>query len=177
MFVTNHVLSGVLIGRAFERRPGTAFLVGLGSHLVLDAVPHWGCDRFAAGGPERFLVVAKRDGLCGLGAMVTAALAVDRRARVATVAAMAGAVLLDLDKPCEHFLGWHPFPDWVQRLHGFVQNESEQGMPNEIVAGSAMALGGALTTALARGRWWSGSGSGRKRGPDHGRGPTPAGSG
>jgi hypothetical protein len=172
MFVTNHVLSGVLIGRAFARRPGTAFLVGVGSHLVLDTVPHWGCDRFAPGGAERFLVIAKRDGLGGLGTMAAAALAVDRRARVATVAAMAGAVLLDLDKPCEHFFSWHPFPDWVQRVHGFVQNESPQGMLNEIVAGSALALAGTLTTALARGRWWSRPGWDRKRGSDPGNGPT-----
>ena len=57
MFVTNHALSGVLIGRALEGRPVTAFLVGIGSHLVLDTIPHWGCDKRAEGGPDRFLEV------------------------------------------------------------------------------------------------------------------------
>ena len=45
MFVTNHVLSGVVIGRLLEQRPVTAFAAGVGSHLVLDWVPHWGCGR------------------------------------------------------------------------------------------------------------------------------------
>ena len=44
MFVTNHVFSGVVVGRLLERRPVTAFVAGVGSHLVLDMVPHWGCD-------------------------------------------------------------------------------------------------------------------------------------
>ena len=30
MFVTNHVLSGVVIGRLLERRPVAAFVVGVG---------------------------------------------------------------------------------------------------------------------------------------------------
>ncbi len=44
MFVTNHVLSGVVIGRLLERHPVTAFVAGVGSHLALDMVPHWGCE-------------------------------------------------------------------------------------------------------------------------------------
>ena len=44
MFVTNHVLSGVVIGRLLERHPVSAFVVGVGSHLALDMVPHWGCE-------------------------------------------------------------------------------------------------------------------------------------
>ena len=34
MFVTNHVLSGVVIGRLLKRHPVSAFVVGVGSHLV-----------------------------------------------------------------------------------------------------------------------------------------------
>jgi hypothetical protein len=44
MFVTNHVLSGVLIGKVLADRPAAALAVGVASHLALDAVPHWGCD-------------------------------------------------------------------------------------------------------------------------------------
>jgi hypothetical protein len=39
MFVTNHVLSGIVIGRLLERHPVSAFLVGVGSHLALDMGP------------------------------------------------------------------------------------------------------------------------------------------
>ncbi len=123
MFVTNHVLSGVLIGQALKRRPVAAFVVGIGSHLVLDAMPHWGCDD-EPDGTERFLQVAKRDGVLGLAAMAAAALAVDRSARLSTLAAMAGAALLDLDKPIEHFFGVRAFPDVVMRIHKGIQNES-----------------------------------------------------
>ena len=103
MFVTNHVLSGVVIGRLLKRHPVSAFVVGVGSHLALDMVPHWGCEQGTAAGRELFFRYARRDGLVGLFAMGCAATAVDRRARTATVAAMAGATLLDADKPVMHF--------------------------------------------------------------------------
>ena len=151
MFVTNHVLSGVLIGRLLERRPVAAFLAGVASHLVLDAVPHWGCDFDRPGGAE-FLAVATRDGLLGLTAMTAGALAVDNRSRTATIAAMTGAVLLDLDKPLVHFFGRNPFPAAVRRFHGRVQNESPQGLPNEIRFGFAFAAADVITTALAHRR-------------------------
>jgi hypothetical protein len=41
MLVTNHVLSGALIG-AVVRRPLPAFTLGVASHFALDTVPHWG---------------------------------------------------------------------------------------------------------------------------------------
>ena len=74
MFVTNHVLSGALIGRSLERRPVVAFAVGVASHLVLDAVPHWGCDTRRPCGAHQFLAMARRDGLLGLRAMAVATL-------------------------------------------------------------------------------------------------------
>ncbi len=149
MFVTNHVLSGVLIGRLLKRRPGAALLAGVASHLVLDAIPHWGCSSPEPGRAD-FLTVAKRDGVLGLAAMASAALAVERPARAATVTAMAGAVLLDLDKPFLYFLGFDPFPTVVQRLHCWIQNESRGGMPNELRFGAAFALADLLTILRAR---------------------------
>ncbi len=146
MFVTNHVLSGVLIGRALERRPVAAFVVGLGSHLVLDSVPHWSCDTSTEDGAEHFLTAARRDGLLGLATMATAALAVDRRARPAVMAAMVGAAFLDLDKPVQHFFGVYPFPDVVRRVHSWVQKESPSGLTNEITFG---VLAAAADTAIA----------------------------
>jgi hypothetical protein len=152
VFVTNHVLSGVVIGRILERRPVTAFVVGVGSHLMLDAVPHWSCDTKTTDGAERFLVAARRDGLLGLATMATAALAVDRQARPAVVAAMAGAAFLDLDKPSKHFFGIYPFPQVVRRVHSWVQNESERGMANEITFGVLAAAVDAVVAVGSRRR-------------------------
>src|SRR5271167_4639291 len=135
MFVTNHVLSGVVIGRLLERHPVTAFAVGVGSHLALDMIPHWGCDVNQDADKELFLRYAKRDGVLGLMTAASAAGAVGRHARPATLAAIAGAVLLDLDKPLLHFFGRNPFPGWVTRIHGDVQNESPQGLSNEMAFG------------------------------------------
>jgi hypothetical protein len=135
MFVTNHVLSGVVIGRLLKRHPATAFVVGVGSHLLLDMVPHWGCETRSIDGGQLFLRYAKRDGLLGLVAAASATGAVGRQARPATLAAMAGAVLLDMDKPLLHFWGRNPFPAWVRRIHAGVQRESPQGLPNEIAFG------------------------------------------
>ena len=152
MFVTNHVLSGVLIGRALERRPAAAFVVGVGSHLLVDAIPHWGCDRSAPDAQERFLRVARRDGVLGLGVMAAAALAVDPKARPAVVAAMAGAALLDLDKPIEHFFGVYPFPDPVRRLHVWIQNESTTGLPKELAFGAVCTVIDAVVALGSRRR-------------------------
>jgi hypothetical protein len=152
VFVTNHALSGLVIGRALEGRPVAAFVAGAGSHLVVDMIPHWGCDKDAEGSAERFLRAARRDGLLGLAVMAAGALAVDRKARPAVMAAMVGAVLLDIDKPFGHFLGINPFPRPVQRLHSWAQNESESGMANEAVFGVVFAAIDAVVAARSRGR-------------------------
>ena len=63
-----------------------------------------------------------------------------RQARPATLAAIAGAVLLDMDKPILHFWGRNPFPRWVRRIHARVQRESPKGLPNEIGFGLTCAV-------------------------------------
>jgi hypothetical protein len=153
MFVTNHVLSGVVIGRLLERHPVTAFVVGVGSHLALDMVPHWGCGQSTADSRRLWLRYAKRDGLLGLLTMVCAAGAVDQQARAATIAAMAGATLLDADKPMMQYLGRNPFPKAVRRIHARAQNESPQGMPNEILFGLSCAITDAVIAANCRRRY------------------------
>jgi hypothetical protein len=162
MFVTNHVLSGVLIGRAASRRPATAFALGVGSHVVLDAIPHWGCDPAVPGGTDRFLRAAKRDGLLGLALVTVATVAVERPARAATVAAMAGAVLLDLDKPVWHFFRKQLFPGVVNRFHARIQVESPSGIWNEFAYGIAFAVGAAAVTARRRPCHRSARGAGRR---------------
>ncbi len=158
MFFTNHALSGVLIGRALEGRPMTAFVVGVGSHVLLDAVPHWGCDMSADGAEQVFLKMARRDGLLGLATMAVGAFAVDRKARPAVIAAMAGAVLLDLDKPIPYFFGFNPFPRPIQRFHVWIQNESTSGMRNEVAFGAVCAVADVLAAVGSRRRHGSASG-------------------
>ncbi|MGH9081165.1 MAG: hypothetical protein ACRDYE_14035 [Acidimicrobiales bacterium] len=150
MFVTSHTLSGVLIGRAARGRPTAAFLAGVGSHLVLDSVPHWGCEIGDDVAYGQFLRVAKRDGLLGLAVIAAALAAADRRDLVSTIAAITGAVVLDLDKPCKFFFGFNPFPPTITRLHSRVQNESPDGMPKEIAYGSLLAMADAVMISLGR---------------------------
>ena len=80
-------------------------------------------------------------------AVVTAASAPDRRARV--LAGMAGAALLDMDKPSLLFFGRSPFPRAVDEFHQRVQRESPRRMPQEILVGLAGAV---LVAALTRRR-------------------------
>src|SRR5262249_60696731 len=80
MLLTNHVLSGALIG-ALTRRPLPAFAAGVASHFVLDAVPAWGSLDW-----RHLLRVAVADGLVSLavaGAPAAAAPSPPRAARPA----------------------------------------------------------------------------------------------
>jgi predicted membrane protein len=119
VLVTNHVLSGALIG-SVVRRPVPAFLLGVASHFALDAIPHWGKWRDT----RQFLQVAVPDGLTGLAAMAafTAAAPASRRAAVA--AGMVGAALPDIDKPAQLWFGFSPWPAAVGRFHGRIQDEA-----------------------------------------------------
>ena len=101
MLVTNHVLSGALIG-AVVRRPVPSFLLGVASHFVLDAVPHWGNWRDT----RQFLQVAVPDGLTGLAAMAAFTATAPACRRAAVAAGMVGAALPDIDKPSLLWLGF-----------------------------------------------------------------------
>lgn len=127
-----------------------AFALGIGSHLLLDSVPHWGCDKTVEGGYGRFVSIARRDGLIGLAATAASIAAVDKRDRVATIAAIGGAVLLDLDKPALLLFGVNPFPRVVSRIHRRVQNESPDGLGREIGYGIALAAADVVSVTSAR---------------------------
>ncbi|HET9974951.1 MAG TPA: hypothetical protein VFQ68_42435 [Streptosporangiaceae bacterium] len=139
MLLTNHVLSGALIG-ALARRPAPAFAAGVASHFVLDAIPHWG----DWGSQRRFMRVAVPDGLVSLAVMgaLTAAAPPERRAAV--LAGMTGAALPDADKPTTVWFGWSPFPAAVDRFHARIQDESFHRAPVELAAAGLFAA-----TALA----------------------------
>jgi hypothetical protein len=129
VLLTNHVLSGALIG-ALARRPVPAFAAGIASHFVLDAIPHWG----DWGSQRRFMRVAVPDGLVSLAVMgaLTAASPPGRRAAV--LAGMTGAALPDADKPTTVWFGWSPFPAAVDRFHARIQDESFRRAPVELAA-------------------------------------------
>src|ERR1700759_213533 len=113
MLVTNHVLSGAVIGAASRRRPAAAFALGVLSHFALDAAPHWG--KWI--GRPHFMEVAVPDGLTGLAVMGLMAALAPRDARVAVVAGMAGAALPDLDKPAIVFFWRSPVSPGGDRNH------------------------------------------------------------
>ena len=134
MLLTNHVLSGALIG-ALARRPLPAFAAGVASHFVLDAVPHWG----DWGSKRRFLQVAVPDGLVSLAIMGTLTAASPPGRRVTVLAGMAGAALPDADKPTTLWFGWSPFPRAVDRFHGRIQDEAFHRVPVELAAAGTFA--------------------------------------
>lgn len=148
MFVTNHVLAGALVGLALPQRPVAAFTVGAVSHVAMDVVHHYGCPK------DRFLDVARRDGLLGLAAMAAAATGSGGRARRAVVAGMAGAALLDLNKPAEHFLGFSPFPRAVDDFHVRIQDgkEAPAHLRREVAAGVVLAAAVAAASWARSGR-------------------------
>jgi hypothetical protein len=136
VLVTNHVLSGALIGAAV-RKPLPAFAVGVASHFVLDAVPHWG----DWGDRQRFLRIAVADGLTGLAAIGLVAAATPPERRVAVLAGMAGAAVPDLDKPSMLWFGRSPWPGAVDRFHSAIQDEAPDRFGRELTVMAAFAAG------------------------------------
>ena len=143
VLLTNHVLSGALIG-ALARRPAPAFAAGVASHFALDALPHWG----EWGSTRRFLQVAAPDGLISLAAMGTVAALAPAARRPAVLAGMIGAALPDIEKPTTLFFGWSPFPWAVDEFHRRIQREASGRAHVELLA--AGAFGAAVLTALRR---------------------------
>jgi hypothetical protein len=144
MLVTNHVLSGALIGAAV-RRPLPAAALGVASHFVLDTVPHWG--KF--GGGRRMLRVAVPDGLTGLAVIGTFTAIAPREKRLSVLAGMLGAAFPDLDKPSRVFFGRSPFPRAWDRFHAGIQDEAPGRFHYEVAAGLIL---GAAALAVVRSR-------------------------
>jgi hypothetical protein len=147
MLVTNHVLSGAVVGAAV-RSPWLAFPLGVASHFVLDATPHWG--RWED--DSMFLRVAVADGLTGLAAMAACTAVASPALRPGVVAGMVGAALPDINKPTDVFFGFSPFPAKVDAFHAKVQDEAPHRFrSHELVAGALFAAGFAAL-ALVGGR-------------------------
>jgi hypothetical protein len=150
MLVTNHVAAGAAIGALLHRRPALAFAAGVASHIAMDCIPHWGLPREAAS-HERFLAVAKRDGLVGLAA-VAALSGPARGLRPAVLAGIAGATLLDVDKPARHFFDRNPVPAPIQDFHERIQREAPHRMRKEIAVAAGLLTVSALLVARGRSR-------------------------
>jgi len=162
VLLTNHVLSGALIG-ALARRPLPAFAAGVASHFALDAVPHWG----QWGSRRRFLRAAVPDGLVSLAVMGAFAAVSPADRRPAVVAGMAGAVLPDLDKPLIIWLDWSPVPGVIRRFHVRIQDEAPGRAHYEVLAAGAFAAAALLVLRRSRPARAATGGSGGRRGtPD-----------
>ncbi len=137
VFVTNHALAGAAIG-AVVRRPLPAFGVGVLSHVLMDITPHFGGLDM---GSDEFVRLARIDGTIGLGVTAAVAATAPPSVRRSTLVGLAGACLIDLDKPGRHFFGRSPFPPVVDRLHGHIQNEGPHGRWTEAASAAALVAG------------------------------------
>ena len=135
MFITNHALAGAVIG-GLVRPPVLAFGVGVASHVGMDVVLHYGREGVDW---DDFVEMARIDGTVGLGVCAVALALAPRRARPAVAAGIAGACLIDMDKPGRHFVGRSPFPAALDRFHDRIQNEREIGGLVEVAAAVTLA--------------------------------------
>lgn len=135
MLITAHVAAGAAIGAAINK-PIPAFLAGVASHFAMDALPHWGGKGDTHS--EEFLKVAKIDGVTGLAEIVVLAAAAGDR-RLPVLAGIFGACLPDIDKPCDIYLHFDPFPEPVNTFHKGIQNEYTRGIVKDVAVGVILA--------------------------------------
>ncbi|MGH8892594.1 MAG: hypothetical protein ACRDWY_04705 [Actinomycetes bacterium] len=141
MLITNHVLSGAVVG-ALAPDSVSALARGFVSHFALDALPHFGLD------DEHLMKVAVPDGLVGLAAIYGVARATPRDRLLPVMCGVFGACLPDMDKPGRQFLGKSPFPRWFDRVHSAIQPEASHRMPIELA--TAAVCTAALAVLLRR---------------------------
>jgi hypothetical protein len=148
MFVTTHVLAGAVIG-ARTRSPAAAYGLGVLSHFLLDAVPHWG----PADDHDLFMRVAVRDGLGGLAALVAAAALSPPESRRSVLAGAIGAATPDLDKPFAELTRRQLWPRSVDQFHRMIQREAPRRMRQELATVAAAAIVAAAVIPIRRPRF------------------------
>jgi len=141
VLITNHVLSGAVIG-AVAPNVRQAATLGFLSHFVLDGLPHFGVD------DEHLMLVAVPDGLLGLAAIGVIARATPRHKLLPVLAGIVGACLPDLDKPGLKFFDRSPFPRWFDEVHGRIQDEEVHRFTVEVAAAAVFSV--ALVALLPR---------------------------
>jgi hypothetical protein len=135
VFITNHVLAGAAVGHVV-RRPAAAFVAGAASHVVMDLCLHYGRDDVTR---NEFVKLARVDGVVGLGVCAVALATAHGPVRPSVAAGIAGACLIDMDKPGRHFFGRSPFPAAVDRFHDWIQTEHTVGALVEAAAAAVLA--------------------------------------
>ena len=148
MLVTTHCAVGAAVGVVCPSVASAAVL-GLGSHFVLDALPHWGSDPACPEVRDRVAVVDGAAGLLVLGLLSFSAVRLrsplTRRMLVSAVAAS----MPDWDKPYARFIGGELWPDPVNRLHRSIQPESPSRLRREVVLGALSLLSVATWAGIA----------------------------
>nr|MDT0665153.1 hypothetical protein [Micromonospora sp. DSM 115978] len=145
MIISSHVPAGAFVGLAV-RRPLPALAAGFASHLIMDAMPHWGT------GPNtepEWLPIARKDGVAGLAAIAALTLAAPAEQRLAVLAGMTGACLPDTDKVGRYFVGRSPWPSRFDRFHESIQNEARHRLPREVLTAAVLTVAGIATLRLA----------------------------
>jgi hypothetical protein len=141
VLITNHVLSGAVIG-AVAPDVRQAASLGFLSHFVLDGLPHFGVD------DAHLMKVAVPDGLVGLAAIGVIARATPRDKLFPVLAGITGACLPDLDKPGRQFFDRSPFPGWFDAVHARIQDEEVHRFTVEVAAAAVFSV--ALVALLPR---------------------------
>lgn len=142
MLATTHTCVGFLVGQRSSSAP-QALALGVGSHLLLDRVPHWG-----GVSPRAWTLTAILDGLTA-GTLAVGLLAKARPDdRLRILAGIIGANLPDADKPIHLFTRRHLFPRRLRRLLAHGQKESPRFALSDLsVAIAALALADARRSA------------------------------
>jgi hypothetical protein len=148
VLVTNHALAGAAIG-ALVRRPVPAFVIGIASHVLMDMTLHFGEPDMDE---DEFLRLARIDGSIGLGVTAAVAAAAPPSVRRSALMGLAGACLVDLDKPGRHFFGRSPFPPAVDKFHDHIQNEAPRGRWTEAATTAALVAAVGVTFRYRRRR-------------------------
>lgn len=129
LFLTNHTLTGTLLALTIDN-PVVLAPAAFGSHLLLDAIPHFGHPKLKL---EQFNghVVAAVDGLFSLGVYLTALSLWPERTLLISIAAFSAA-LPDLLYIPRHYLNYVPSKAFA-RFHKSVQwSETPPGAVVEV---------------------------------------------
>jgi hypothetical protein len=117
MLFLNHTLTGGLLGLTIDE-PLVLVPAALGSHFVMDALPHFGYPELALK-HQRWVVAGVIDGALSLLAVITLCGVAPRRTGHILLG-VGMAVLPDLYYVPEVLLGWRPNHLWG-RFHNWIQ--------------------------------------------------------
>ncbi len=148
MLATSHTAVGAALSALARSHPVVAFGLGVASHFALDAIPHWGAAPNHPIAPDQFITVARRDGVSAL-ILSGFALAISPF-RLATAAAVVGAVAPDANMPLEHFFKARVWPATFERFHSVIQSEHPSRLRRDAYVAAVLSILALGTLAAAR---------------------------